>query len=160
MLRPLAVVTISEIAAIARRLGMTWKQFEPLHGDIRAEGNCHTVSSTIVRSMGTVLSMGFQDPLPKGYTPDNINEFYVPTETADKVGFGIVTGDSQLDIPEEDECLASLRNKVSHEAADTVKSLLAANPGWTPGISDIIGFAAPMMRRLHSLLIRVPAPAG
>ena len=58
VVRPLASVTICDIAVMARRLGMIWKQFEPLEGNLRAEGNGHTVTSTAVRSMGTVLQIG------------------------------------------------------------------------------------------------------
>ena len=41
----------------------------------------------------------------------------------------------------------------------TLHRILKANPGWTPGISDIIGFACPMMRQFGSSLIRIPQPS-
>ena len=167
VVRPLASVTICDIAVMARRLGMIWKQFEPLEGNLRAEGNGHTITSTAVRSMGTVLQIGVKDFLPSGDPAGDFNELYIPSEAADKMGFGLVPGEASLGVSDyklgtEQEVLATLRNVVdpSRKAADTVKGLLEANPGWTPGISDIIGFAAPMIRQLHSSIVRVPQPAG
>ena len=167
VVRPLASVTICDIAVMARRLGLIWKQFEPLEGNLRAEGNGHTIISTAVRSMGTVLQIGIKDFLPTGDPAEEFNELYIPCEAADKMGFGLVPGEISLGVPDyklgtEEEVLATLRTVVdpSREAARTVKGLLEANPGWTPGISDIIGFAAPMIRQPHSSIVRVPQPAG
>ncbi|KAL8827388.1 MAG: hypothetical protein Q9191_003213 [Dirinaria sp. TL-2023a] len=167
VVRPLAVVGISDIAILARRLGMIWNQFDPSEGNMKAEGNGHMISSTIVRSMGTVLQIGIKDPLRVSheYKQEDINELYIPSNIADKMGFGILTGDSRLGLPDyklgtEAEVLATLRNHVDVQAADTVKSIVEANPGWTPGISDIIGFASPMIRVNGSSFVRVPQPAG
>lgn len=169
VVRPLASVTVCDIAVMARRLGMIWKQFEPLEGNLRAEGNGHTITSTAVRSMGTVLQIGIKDFLPSGAPAEEFNELYIPSEAADMMGFGLVPGDANLGVPDysyklgtEEEVLATLRNVVdpSRKAAETVKGVLEANPGWTPGISDIIGLAAPMIRQPHSSIVRVPQPAG
>lgn len=166
VVRPLAVVSISNIAILARRLGMIWRRFEPLDGNLRAEGNGHTITSVAVRSMGTVLTIGIQD-YSNGDEVAGRDELYIPLEAADKMGFGIVPGAPALDIPDykvgtEEEILATLRNVVdsSHEAADRVKGILGANPGWTPGISDIISLACPMLHIGASTLVRVPQPAG
>lgn len=167
VVRPLASVTVCDLAVMARRLGMIWKQFEPLDGNLRAEGNGHTVTSTSVRSMGTVLQIGVKDFLPSADPAEELNELYIPSEAADKMGFGIVPGEASLGVPDyklgtEAEVLATLRNVVdpSRAAAERVKGILEANPGWTPGISDIIGFAAPMIRQSYSSIVRVPQPAG
>lgn len=169
VVRPLAVVSVSDVAIIARRLGMVWKQFDPLDGNLRAEGAGHTITSSDVRSMGMVLQISVRDPLPSTFTLEDINELFIPSEAADKLGFGILPGQDILGIPDytigtEEEIFATLRNLLvidpSNAAADQVKSLLEANPGWTPGISDIIGLAAPMIRQPRSSLVRVPAPAG
>ena len=167
VVRPLAVVSVSDIAIVARRLGMVWKQFDLLDGSLRAEGAGHTITSSDVRSMGMVLQISVRDPLPSTFALEDINELFIPSEAADKMGFGIVPGQDILGIPDytigtEEEILATLRKQIdpSNAAADQVKSLLEANPGWTPGISDIIGLAAPMIRPPSSSLVRVPAPAG
>ncbi|KAL8780978.1 MAG: hypothetical protein Q9213_006229 [Squamulea squamosa] len=160
VVRPLAVISISDIAIIARRLKMEWKQFKPLEGNLQAEGDGHTISSADVRSMGTVLQIGVRDPLPS----EEIHDLYIPSEATDKMGFGIVPGETDLGIPDhkigtEEEIMATLRNLISQAAADQVKSITEANPGWYPGISDVIGMAAPMLRPWRSCLVRVPAPA-
>lgn len=167
VVRPLASVTVCDLAVMARRLGMIWKQFEPLDGNLRAEGNGHTITSTAVRSMGTVSQIGISDFLPSADPAEDLNELYIPSEAADKMGFGIVPGETSLGVPDyklgtEEEVLATLRNVVdpSREAAERAKGILQANPGWTPGISDIIGFAAPMVRQYFSTIVRVPQPAG
>lgn len=166
VVRPLAIISIADLAIMARRLGMIWKQFQPLDGNLRAEGAGYTITSSDVRSMGTVLQVGIRDPLPSTFSLQDVNELYIPSEAVDKMGFGIVPGDAVLGIPDytigtEEEILATLRNQVdpTHAAADSLKEILGANPGWTPGISDIIGMAAPMMRHQRSSLVRVPAPA-
>ena len=167
VVRPLAVVSISDIAILARRLGMIWRQFEPMDGNLRAEGNGHTISSAAVRSMGTVLTIGIRDASSTTRNTESTDEVYIPSMAADKMGFGIVSGQPGLGIPDyklgtEDEVLATLRNVVdpSRQSAEQVKGILEANPGWTPGISDIIGFASPMIHRLKSSIVRVPQPAG
>lgn len=114
VVRPLAVVSISDIAIMARRLGMLWKQFDPLEGNMRAEGNGFTITSTLVRSMGIVLQIGVNDPLPDEYDKEQIHELYIPSEAADKMGFGIVPGQAGLNIPDfklgtEAQVLATLR---------------------------------------------------
>ena len=100
VVRPLAVVGVSDIAIMARRLGMFWKQFDPLEGNMRAEGNGFTITSTLVRSIGIVLQIGVSDPLPDEYDMEQVHELYIPSEAADKMGFGIVPGQAGLNIPD------------------------------------------------------------
>lgn len=127
VVRPLAVVNVSDLGVMARRLGMLWKQFDPLEGNLRAEGNGYTISSTLVRSMGTVLQIGVRDPLPDTYDEEQVHELYIPSEAADKMGFGIVSGQPGFGLPEykmgtEIEVLALL-NQVdpTRQASDTIR---------------------------------------
>ena len=163
VIRPLALVAIGDIAIMVRRLGMLWKEFDPSNGALRAEGNGHTLSSTVVRSMGTVLDISLrEDNRPQR----SIDELYVPTEAADKMGFGILPGRRKLRIPDhrlgtDDEMFKDMRDLggFQNHTIDQLKGLMTANPGWMPGVSDIIGFAAPMLRQYGSSIIRVPQPA-
>jgi hypothetical protein len=59
VVRPLAKTTLSDIAVIARRMGMKWKDFRPSDGILRAEGHSHTITSTVVRSLGIVLQYSY-----------------------------------------------------------------------------------------------------
>ncbi|KAF6231211.1 hypothetical protein HO173_010543 [Letharia columbiana] len=148
VVRPLALGTVCDLAVMARPLGMIWKQSEPLDGNLQGRGQ-------------------WTHDHFYGHPTEELNELYIPSVAADKMGFGIVPGEASLGVPDyklgtEEDVLATLRIVVdpSCEAAERVKDILGANPGWTPGISDIIGFAAPMIRQSFSSIVRVPQPAG
>lgn len=98
--RPLAIVGLSDIAIMARRLGMVWKEFEPTEGNLRAEGNGHTITSTVVRSIGTVLQINIKDNAEKRPREEIINELFIPSTKADKCGFGILPGQNELLVPD------------------------------------------------------------
>ncbi|KAL8997137.1 MAG: hypothetical protein Q9169_003520 [Polycauliona sp. 2 TL-2023] len=159
VIRPLAVATLQDIAIFSRRLGMRWKTFEPSEGILRAEGNHHTVDSTTVRSVGVVVQFSIRNTLSY---PRSFEELYIPTEQADKMGFGILPGDDKLHIPDHvirtpADCLARTL-EIDVEAGDTLGELIN-DSGWTPGFSDIIGLAAPMIRLPGSQIIKIPRPA-
>lgn len=160
MVRPVAITSISDIAIIARRLGMRWVDFRPEENMMRAEGNGHVLNSTVVRSIGIILQyMEVGDPLslPK-------EEFYIPTSQADGMGFGILPRSNLIyrapfRIGNIDEIQATLRQFGSSE--EVVKKARDTNScGGKPfGFSDIIPLAAPMMRFRGSNIIRLPMPA-
>ena len=175
VVRPLARSTICEVAILVRRLGMQWKEFDPSEGILKAEGQGYTLSSTTIRAIGTILQFAsnkriIQDPLGKHFVSSNHNDSsysYIPNQAVDMMGFGILQGCAKLYLPEyrigtEADVMTLLRDVVdpSRKAYGVVKAILISNPGWTPGISDIIGSAAPMMRIRHTDIVRVPQPAG
>jgi hypothetical protein len=90
VVRPMASTTVSDCAIMARRLGMVWKTFDPSTGSMRAEGNGHVITSTMARSLGTILQYA--------YTTRDIayNCHYIPVREADKLGFGLVEFDHRL----------------------------------------------------------------
>ncbi|CAG8950397.1 hypothetical protein HYFRA_00006890 [Hymenoscyphus fraxineus] len=89
VVRPMASTTVSDIAIMARRLGMVWKKFDP--GEtMRAEGNGHIFTSSIARSLGIILQYSFTA------RTKNDNSFYIPVIQADKLGFGLVEFDPSL----------------------------------------------------------------
>ncbi|KAI4717076.1 hypothetical protein E4T48_06699 [Aureobasidium sp. EXF-10727] len=55
VLRPLAITTLSSLTATTRRLGLSWKQFEPNMGTLQAEGNHQVITSTVIRGMGVII---------------------------------------------------------------------------------------------------------
>lgn len=57
--RPMARTTVSDIAVLARRMGMRWKAFRPEDGMMRAEGHSHILTSTVVRSLGLLLHYSY-----------------------------------------------------------------------------------------------------
>lgn len=90
VVRPMASSTVSDIAIMARRLGMVWKTFDPGSGSMRAEGNGHVFTSTMARSLGTVLQYTYTARQNEG------NCAYIPVRQADKLGFGLVELDKHL----------------------------------------------------------------
>lgn len=178
IVRPLAVTTVSDIAIMVRRLGMSWQAFNPEQGIMRAEGNGHGISSTFARSIGLILQY-IRTEGSVTYSPKSLSSFvrelpkaelYVPTREADMMGFGVLPGCDRLRIPSfkigtSDEVFASMdildsTRKASRKLRD-IKNLLVGK--WdahcTYGFSDIISLAAPVIRRRHSTIIRVPTPA-
>lgn len=89
VVRPMASTTVSDIAIMARRLGMVWKTFDPGES-MRAEGNGHVFTSSIARSLGIILQYSFTA------RSKNDNSFYIPVVQADKLGFGLVEFDTTL----------------------------------------------------------------
>ena len=160
MVRPVAITSISDIAIIARRLGMRWIDFRPEENTMRAEGNGHVLNSTVVRSIGIILQyMEVGDPysLPKG-------ELYNPTNQADGMGFGILPRSNLIyrapfRIGSIEEILAVM-NQFDPTGVATKKARDTNACGGKPfGFSDIIPLAAPMMRIRGSNIIRLPMPA-
>ncbi len=133
VIRPLAVVSVSHIAIMARRLGLQWSQFDPIGSNLKAEGNGYTINSTLLRSVGTVLEITVDQDLPHKYNFKNefdiklINELYIPSEIADKLTFGIVSGLPGFDIPDYSlgtlaDIISLLQNEVdpTKVAAETI----------------------------------------
>lgn len=175
--RPFAVTTVSDIAIIVRRLGMSWEAFNPEGGNMRAQGNGHGIFSTSATSSGLVMqythlegSVTFTDKsiFPNVSTLSKA-ELYIPTREADMMGFGILPGCDSLIVPyfkvgTTAEVYVTMDKLDSTHKASTqlrdVNRLLVGK--WDAhcmyGFSDIIALAAPMIRRRHSTIVRVPMP--
>ncbi len=176
MVRPHATINVSDLAVLARRLGMIWTDFRPEDGVLRAEGNGHVLTSTVARSVGIVvqyLQSGPQlqsslSPLDEkaAVDPDAVpEELYIPVRRADALGFGILLRSRQLDVPDFrigtiEEVLASMDSlDPSGEASKTIQDVRGLSPRVTFGFSDIIPMASPMMRLRGSGVIRLPIPS-
>ena len=178
MVQVSAVTTVGEIAIIARRLRMSWEDFNPELGSMRAKGNGHGLFSTLARSTGIVLqyihleggaSSNLQSIFPGIEAPSKA-ELYIPSRAADMMGFGILPGCERLGVPNfkfgtKDEVYATMDLLDSTRSASTklrdLNRLLVGK--WDAhcmyGFSDIIALAAPMIRRRNSTVVRVPPPA-
>ncbi|KAK5238332.1 hypothetical protein LTR47_000075 [Exophiala xenobiotica] len=88
VVRPYAVTTAGDIAIIVQRLGMSWKDFKPGEGLLRAEGNNCLITSTVVRSLGILISFSADWHLINDY--ENRGNIYVPSWQASMLGFGLV----------------------------------------------------------------------
>ena len=174
--RPFAVTTISNIAIMARRLGMTWVEFRPEHGVMRGEGNGHIISSTLSRSFGIMLHyMHVQRSSSKSissvHTVDQSSKanMYVPRRSADMMGFGLLPRNAALNLPSFrvgtiDDILATLNildstRKASRKVTD-MRNFLTGK--WDAhgiyGFVDLIPLTSPMIRLKHCDIIRLPVP--
>ncbi|KAJ9646422.1 hypothetical protein H2199_002471 [Coniosporium tulheliwenetii] len=162
IIKPLAAV-------LGRRLGMIWTQFRPGDSILRAEGNQMTITSTNVRSVGTILQF---DMTLRKIPHMDLKELYIPKQEADKMGFGVVpvwySGDRNTfgDPPRRE-----IRIGTPEDCVDTMKLLCGECPAtvrlqdhlqrgrWTPGFSDIIPLASPFIYTKESSITRIPKPS-
>lgn len=170
IVRPFASTTVSDIAIIALRMGMSWKVLKPEEGVMEAEGNGHVLSSTLIRSLGTLIryirSSGpnfevnpyFQSQGDRG----KAGSFIVETVKADRMWFGILPvniylldgrpldifiGDSQSVYEIMDLIDPSL--EATKELKSTAPSLF--------GFNDIIPMLAPWMRQKGTIVNTLPS---
>lgn len=174
IVRPFAVTNISDIGVMARRLGMTWTDFRPEDGIMRAEGNGHVLSSTFVRSIGIILQYMYVGPPAIGGPLSRTSlqsdrtllqsNIYIPTREVDMLGFGILPGYKALSIPDFrigtiDEVYAAMNFlDKSYKSSQKIKDVRRIEANCTFGFSDLIPLAAPMMRQRGSTVIRLPIP--
>ena len=92
VVRPLANTSVGAIAILARRMGMRWKDFRPVDGVMRAEGNDKIITTTLVRSLGTVMQY-IDAPSGRHLSTGKVPKVYIPTREADSWGFGIIQPD-------------------------------------------------------------------
>lgn len=158
IVRPFAVTNISDIGVIARRLGMTWTDFRPEDGVMRAEGNGHVLNSTMIRSIGVILQYMYVGPASLQ------SNTYIPSREADMLGFGILPGYKALSIPSFkigtiNDVYATMNYlDLSHKASQKIRDVRGIESTCTFGFSDLIPLAAPMMRVRGSTVIRLPVP--
>ena len=178
-MRPLAKTTLSDIAVIARRMGMKWKDFRPSEGILRAEGHSHIITSTLVRSLGIVLQYSYTGQarrlrfaemnLGRDYVKGSIvsgqTEIYILRAGADRLGCGVLRSDTKLNLPDltvstQNEIVTALsfldRSGISSAA---LKSILKENPEFRFRIADLVAFTVPSVRHRESSLVQVPAPS-
>ncbi len=179
IVRPVAVTTLSDIATMARRLGMSWRTFRPEEGVMRAEGNGHVITSTLARSIGIVLHyqlcqhverVKVSSPATFSRTKSSSGvALYIPSREADMMAFGILPSYNDLSIPSFrvgtfSETLAAMDiidpTCKASETLNNIRNLLAGkwDAHYTRGFSDLIPLAAPMLRLRKSSVIRLPTP--
>ena len=163
---PFVATTVSDIATIARRLGMSWEVFDPEGGTMRAQGNGYGIFST----------SGWLNCLVLQYKLISVNdssftdlELYVPTREANMMGFGSLPRCHSLNIPAfkmgtTDDVYTTMDMLDSTgKASSKLRDMNSLVGKWDAhcmyGFSDIIALAAPMIRCRHSTIIRVPRPA-
>ncbi|TVY43401.1 hypothetical protein LOCC1_G004571 [Lachnellula occidentalis] len=174
VVRPLAVCTVSDIAIMARRLGMRWKDFRPYDGSLKAEGHFQVMTSTNVRSLGILLQYSytgnedwrpaFRSGLIRGFTKQK-EERYIPTTGADLLGFGYISGNAGIHIPRftigtQDEIVTSLSLlDETGQSAIYLRKVLQENPGFHLPTGDLVAMTMQMVRLRGRSHVQVPAPS-
>ncbi|KAL9100532.1 MAG: hypothetical protein Q9163_004105 [Psora crenata] len=171
VVRPFASTTVTDIAILALRMGMSWRIFKPEEGQMEAEGNGHVLSSTLIRALGTLLRYVRDEGAPfykiKSYLRppghrSSAGGLLVETDQADKMWFGILPGntsvlgrDGNLDFPIGDlESIYAILDKMdpSGEASGALKETAPSLYGFT----DIIPMLAPWMRQSGTMVNILP----
>jgi hypothetical protein len=179
VVRPLAKTTLSDIAVIARRMGMKWKEFRPSDGILRAEGHSQTITSTTVRSLGIVLQYAYtgqgrrllmsQFNLQKKLVPGSIlpefEEIYIPRASADRLGCGVLRTEPLLGLPDltistqkEIVKALSILDRTGYSSAELSKAL-KDDPDYMFRVADLVALTIPPARCYGSNLVQVPAPS-
>ncbi|KAF8854108.1 hypothetical protein BDZ45DRAFT_747872 [Acephala macrosclerotiorum] len=179
VVRPLAKTTLSDIAVIARRMGMKWKEFRPSDGILRAEGHSQIITSTTVRSLGIVLQYAYtgqnrrlhmaelnlQKRLVTGSIIPEQEEIYIPSAMSDRFGCGVLRTESLLGLPDltvstQTEVVKALstldRTGVS---SATLSKILKDNPEFRFRVGDLVALTTGPARCQGSSLVQVPAPS-
>ncbi|KAL8845276.1 MAG: hypothetical protein Q9176_000446 [Flavoplaca citrina] len=160
---PFSATNLGELAAGVLRHGMTWTIFRPEEGVFFAQGNGHTLRL----KLPPVYTFEYiPQPSIKNSVSDSL---YVENPMVDKLFFGILPGDPQLELPDYDMgTIADVyrtmyRLDPSGIAVKKIRNY--RHPSFAPtslfGFSDIIALAGAMLRgyKSASTLTRLPIPA-
>ncbi|KAH8202519.1 hypothetical protein TruAng_003327 [Truncatella angustata] len=180
VVRPFASTTLSDIAILARRMGMTWTEFKPAEGVLEAQGSGHALSSTTVRGVGLMLTyrllsesglsnhkaisnLARRDRLV--YSSDySIPKALVCTTHTDMMWFGLLPGNVELGLPNleigtSDKIYATLSAlDPSGKAARNLRALQAEDARRLHGFCDIVPMVAPWLRQRPGTLNQYPRP--
>ena len=168
--RPMALTTIHCISVIAVRLGMAWTDVRPTEGVMTAEGNGFTLTSSLVRGVGLVLSFASEGhPLHAGSLSKRPNlpseaSVYrlVPTLYADRLAFGIITTETRWK-----NCPFGSRSEILQTLYEIDRTGTLLNKlldfqqtlgDRFPGLSDLICMTCVPIRIRESTMMCIPQP--
>ena len=165
IVRPLARTSVSDIAVIARRMGMRWKDFRPVDGVMRAEGSGHIMTATIVRSLGILLQYSFSRSSKLSFLKQK--ETYIPNSDSDDLGFGVVNtryttvSSRRLRIGTQQEILVALDLLDSSGVSSSkIQKILSTDPSFHLPMADIVAMSMDLLRLRGTTLVQVPAPSA
>ena len=169
--KPYSRISVHAVAVMARRVGMLWSTFDPINGIMRAEGNGYYITSTTLRSIGTLLHFSWHKASlgPNKEKEEEDSEPLIPNQFADSMGFGILPcifylGSPSLRVGTEAdvvEAITAISNSrlTGPELRGFVQSYSSRT--WIPGFSDLIPLAAPLIEeQFHLPVLGVPAPSN
>ena len=156
--RPFATSTVGDVIVLGQRLGLVWDDLRPSDGIMRAEGNGQTITSTTVRGLGLLLQYDYDEAYSK------VKSLLIPSNDADKLGFGIIPGCQSLSRPNglPDISFDGLEGKETNIETNSIKGALqqlglsvetmedylrwlGANDRRLYGFSDLLGMWSPFL---------------
>ncbi|KAL8799380.1 MAG: hypothetical protein Q9182_005922, partial [Xanthomendoza sp. 2 TL-2023] len=159
---PFEATNLGHLAAEALRHGMTWTIFRPEDGTFLAEGNGHILR---LKLPPTYTFEYIPQPVPAEVS----NSLYVASPLVDKLFFGILPGDPQLNLPDYHIGTNAevYRTMYALDPTGTATKKIRDNrhPTLAPkslfGFSDIIPLAGAMLRGYDPscTIARLPIPA-
>jgi len=165
IVRPVASSTIGDVIAITQRLGMGWRDIRPDDGVMRAEGNGQSIVSTIVRGFGILMQYS-SDSAVFHKNVDSWKNVSIPSEEADKLGFGIIPGFKELglsdfvfgDSSEVDAVKTAMEQLgINHYVYNGYISAIKRTNRLF-GFSDLVAMAAPFMPLHQSSIVQIYKP--
>ena len=165
VIRPFASITLSDIAILARRMGMVWTEFKPAAGVLEAQSNDHFLSSAVIRGLGIMLSYrrlsGARHVMLKRHS---VPSTFVCSTQTDMMWFGILPGNPTLALPDlavgtnED-----IQNTLSQldptgKACESLENLQREDPHRLHGFCDIVPMVAPWLRQAPATISPYPRP--
>ncbi|MCJ1374251.1 hypothetical protein MMC20_005483 [Loxospora ochrophaea] len=167
IVRPIASSTLGDVLVLAHRLGMGWRDVRPGEGILRAEGNGHTLTSSLVRGFGILFQYTFDHAIKRKKDRIPWKNLYIPSEAADKLAFGIVSRCFGLDMPdlivssEEEPLKTAIKAMeiigVSGEAMTKLREF-SAEQSYLPGFNDVLGMWAPWLPIEESSITQIMSP--
>ncbi|KAF1990901.1 hypothetical protein K402DRAFT_401049 [Aulographum hederae CBS 113979] len=171
--KPYAVSNIRDIAIMIQSLGLTWTNFKPEEGILRAEGDGTIVTSAEIRSLGILISFTKTDKRIENRRLLHGGVFS-PLEGAAALGFGIVNSDfpsnASYRIYSESDCLATIESLSSTRCSllshhnqhhnSNINSNITGLPRPTLEliILTIIGLITPLLRPQNTVLTHLVRP--
>ena len=158
VVRPFASTTVSDIAILALRMGMTWRTFQPNLNKLEAEGGQRILASTTIRGLGMLLQFqrmaanrdhlkhtqrrqfgdinsatqgeGHTQPANSKSSPE-MKGHLVYTPEADRMWFGILVGNPEIeDLCDLEFHIGNLNNVYkTMDALDPTKKATACLQG-------------------------------
>ena len=157
------VITLSAVAILIRRLGMTWSVFEPSNSLLQAAGRGMVVSSIKVPAVGIILE--FNRAEKRSYEVPQA-ELYIPGRSIDALGFGLIQpwfrdddDNRYMRIGTSDEYTETIlvycnRPLVRQETRELIRS-----KALTRCFADFVGLTAPVMFIKGTKVKRIPDPS-
>jgi len=174
VVRPFASISLSDIAILARRIGMEWTVFKPVEGVIEAQGNGHLLSSAVVRGLGLMLNYrcirSSKLIADRAFSVDAdfmmIPESFVCSATTDMMWFGILPGNPDLGLghlelkigTNEDIQSTLVALDPTETAARNLRRIQDNDPQNLHGFCDIVPMVAPWLRQRGTTINQYPRP--